>query len=1080
MKTQLRTLIHNCRFEFKIASHRMIGTQNSEPGNLISGTVLKILATVAVGIFALGTTPVHAGGSWLSQVHHTPAQSGTTLTRAESRVASTLSEFDIVISLEADPQGDDDANNDPGASDDEQNVFERAIRKFADGVCQQTNKAHKLKVVHIFRNYKENSRADIDWKTNCPLNKGPRASVNGFGVPGDRIYMCENWPGGLDPTDQNWPKDAGYTLAHEWGHYAYGLYDEYVGNQGNFLSNFLNFLDPWQPRDTDTASSPSVMHTQWCAVQSSSCPSGTINPADFLEFSTDQVAPFDGSGGENAQSRMYGRSGWDTLVNDPKNDARWKGLWLTNKRTRYTNLAGVKPPKNGDFTVNDAESGCQSSLDIVWESGNLTLDILIDRSGSMDGAKITGAKAAANLLIDQLKAGSSAVGVSSFADDVTNDYAITSIPDPDTGVKAAAKSAVGSITASGFTSLFDGLDLSHGKLVNSYAQSRRTVYVLSDGQDNDSAMTEVDIIAAYNASGIPIIAFGYGAGAPGTTLTRLAAGTGGQFFHAPATQAAIKQAFLAATSAVSDQVVAASQSIPVSTSSTAQYHAVTVDDTLEEILILLTYSGTTSDIDFALLRPGQPGSDTGVTFECESAGGETSCTTTLDRAGITAGGTGDYSLQITNNTGEEIDVGIIVTAVPRSGDTYNVAVSIGDGESEEVAYPAPVVIRASVRKDTAIAGLVVSADVSNSSGTLVDTVDLLDDGNDADAIMDDGIYTGVFSYSGNGIYSVVVKVDNSAGTGRTTIRGELTSLAADGTAQDPAAAEDPITASFSRASFATVTVTGVGRDDHPDDPTSGCTAISDDNTDVEGRIDHAGDVDCFSFTPSDVSSTLVVRSTAQIDGMDSVLTVLASDATTEIAKADSSGSANPLSGVFVTIPASSIDPSRMSVTVAHSDPAADRGNYAVSAGPALVSDQVPTPAPAKPTGARATGGNASVMLAWADPSDATITRWQYRHKAGSGAYGSWTDVPGSDAGTTSYTVTGLTNGTAYTFQIRAVNATGGGAASDEVSATPAAPVAPPPPPPPPQPKKSGAIDLWTLGIGVLFGLAGLFGRRRRS
>ena len=1029
-------------------------------------TLAKTLATVAVAISALVTTPVHAGGSWLSQVHHSLAQSRATLTRAEFRVDSTLAEFDIVISLEADPQGDDDANNDSGVSDDEQNVFESAIRKFADGVCQQTNKAHKLKVVHIFRNYNERSRADVAWKTNCPMDLGPRASVNGFRVAGDRISMCENWPGGLDPAAKNWPESAGYTLAHEWGHYAYGLYDEYVDDQGFFFT-------PWLPKATDTASSPSVMHTQWCAVQSSSCPSGTINPADFLEFSTDQVAPFNGSGGENAQSRMYDRSGWDTLVNDPKHDARWKTLWLSNKRTRYTNLAGVKPPKNSDFTVNDNESGCQSRLDIVWESGNLALDILIDRSGSMHGAKIAGAKAAASLLIDALTAGSTAVGVSSFAGDVTNDFAITSIPDPDTGVKAGAKSAVSSIFAFGSTSLFDGLGLSHGKIVNTPADEKRVVYVLSDGENNDSVLTEADIIAAYNASNIPIIAFGYGAGAPATTLNRLAARTGGQFYHSPATLADIQQAFLAATAEVSDQVVTASQSIPVGVASTAQHHAITVDDTLEEVRILVTYPGATSDIDFALLRPGQPGTDTGVTFECESASGETSCSTTLDRARIDAGGTGDYSLEITNNTSREIDLGILVIAKPHSGDTYDVAVSIGDRESDGVSYPAPAVIRASVRKDTAIAGLVVSADVSDSSGNIVDTVDLLDDGNDADAIMDDGIYTGVFSYSGNGVYSVVVKVDNSAGTGKTTIRGELTSLTADGMAQDPAAAESPIGANFSRASLATINVTDFVGDDHSDNPPFGCTGISDDNTDVEGRIDHTGDVDCFSLTPSDVNSALVVRSTVQIDGMDSVLTVLASDATTEIASADSSGNANPLSGVFVTIPASNIDPSGMFVTIAHRDSAADRGNYAVSAGPALVSDQAPTPAPAKPTGARATGGNARVMLAWADPSDATITKWQYRQKAGTGAYGGWTDVSGSNAGTTSHTVTGLTNGTAHTFQIRAVNTAGAGAASDEVSATPVAP---------PQPRKSGggATGLWTLGLGVLFGLAGLIGRRRRS
>ena len=48
----------------------------------------------------------------------------------------------------------------------------------------------------------------------------------------------------------------------------------------------------------------------------------------------------------------------------------------------------------------------------------------------------------------------------------------------------------------------------------------------------------------------------------------------------------------------------------------------------------------------------------------------------------------------------------------------------------------------------------------------------------------------------------------------------------------------------------------------------------------------------------------------------------------------------------------------------------------------------------------------------------------------------WMDVPNSTASTRSHTVTGLTNGATYGFRIRAVNAAGKGAVSDEVTATP--------------------------------------------
>ena len=95
----------------------------------------------------------------------------------------------------------------------------------------------------------------------------------------------------------------------------------------------------------------------------------------------------------------------------------------------------------------------------------------------------------------------------------------------------------------------------------------------------------------------------------------------------------------------------------------------------------------------------------------------------------------------------------------------------------------------------------------------------------------------------------------------------------------------------------------------------------------------------------------------------------------------------------------------------------------------------PVAKPAKPAGFTATPKHQSADLAWTDPSDSSITGWEYQYKTG-GAYGSWTDVPNSTASTTSYTVTGLTNDTAHTFKVRAVNASGDGTASDEATATP--------------------------------------------
>ena len=101
--------------------------------------------------------------------------------------------------------------------------------------------------------------------------------------------------------------------------------------------------------------------------------------------------------------------------------------------------------------------------------------------------------------------------------------------------------------------------------------------------------------------------------------------------------------------------------------------------------------------------------------------------------------------------------------------------------------------------------------------------------------------------------------------------------------------------------------------------------------------------------------------------------------------------------------------------------------------------------PCAPANLKAAPGDGQVTLTWEAGCDngGTIDRYQYRRP---GAV-KWVRVTG-DGSARRQQVTGLTNGEAHTFEVRARNGQGWGPAA-QATATPAAAESPPPPPPPP-------------------------------
>lgn len=203
------------------------------------------------------------------------------------------------------------------------------INQTARTLFVMTNGKHRIGKVYVFKNGKFGNNVDIR-----VLNTTGRANADISGWRNDGGLTTNNYitncassscdantaDSGLIPEG---PVETGEVIAHELGHYVYGLFDEYV-EAGKACGTAP--AEQSSPCGTDVER-PTAMNNQAFEYRIST-------PEDYPSKDYNKTA----------QGRAYGVSAWETLSSDPANDIEVAQASHNGRRTQFDAFKGLSTP----------------------------------------------------------------------------------------------------------------------------------------------------------------------------------------------------------------------------------------------------------------------------------------------------------------------------------------------------------------------------------------------------------------------------------------------------------------------------------------------------------------------------------------------------------------------------------------------------------------------------------------------------------------------------------------------------------------------------------------------------------------
>ena len=774
-------------------------------------------------------------------------------------------EFELVVSLKWEPTSQD------------KNKLESYFKIFAKDVYRMTEGKHTLKTLYVYtpnpvtNKAQEWGKADIQFTkvATSELKERANATPNGFMKKGCRIFIDDSF---VDPTE------AGHALAHELGHYAYGLYDEYAPKKFHIRQIFRS-----QPRKNDDAKDTlmSQHRTYW-----------QFSVADDYSKKDER---------DTAQWRMYKSSAWTTLVRDPKKDSLWTSwtsrLGRTPKRFRFTDLIGITEPKK---LANLSQPTNNPAVNIVWMEGSEAV-IIIDHSGSMGTQKMASAKSGAKSYLDKLKE-TDYGAVVKFNSSVTT---VGSLAKLDAATKSTYKNRINSISAGGGTAIGSALRAGLNILKTSTRQGTfKYIILLTDGQNGSGESPTGSILNDLKKEGYPVYSIGLGSGADMGTLTTISNNTSGKAYAA-ASSAALNAIYSDIQSMTSDDKLVQWVKDNLNLSKMSSVTAVTIDSSSNKAVLSSAFP-TSDAMELSLTMPdGTEVSPSNVDSFSDVQ--------YIEEAGyamyeIENPMAGDWKMTLTAIQLAGSNSEIVMEG--KTNSDYSLALDVSGGN-----YPQPILIIAIPSRDFNIKQLAVDALVTDPNG-VESLITLRDDGKTPDVVSGDGTYAGAISDYTNGEYSINVQVSNAQGLAVETATGLLT--------QGSEFEDLPINEDFNLIGNFDVTASNVVADDHGND-FQGSTQLLTEGDVLYGKIESAGDIDSFYFDA--VAGTEYTIFTVGLfpESMETIVRIYDTDQFTLLAE-----DAKSLEGISAKILWIAPTDGRYYVTVEH-ESSSGTGNYSIGA-----------------------------------------------------------------------------------------------------------------------------------------------------